>query len=155
MIKGVKNYSVAVKKIENEIVFLRKIVPGGADESYGIEVAKLAGLPKDVINRANEILASLESLNKTTEIDLTNSETKNNKLYDKSNNKKKSDNIVEKEAAVAYESGMVEDEVTQISFTDIEKDNMLKEIKSINILNLTPMDGFNKLYDLVERAKLI
>ena len=56
MINGVKNYSVAVKKIENEIVFLRKIVPGGADESYGIEVAKLAGLPKDVINRANEIL---------------------------------------------------------------------------------------------------
>ena len=65
MIKGVKNYSVAVKKIQNEIVFIRKIVPGGADKSYGIEVAKLAGLPKDVINRANEILEVLENLNNT------------------------------------------------------------------------------------------
>ncbi|MCB2292122.1 DNA mismatch repair protein MutS [Clostridium algoriphilum] len=155
MIKGVKNYSVAVKKIKNEIVFLRKIVPGGADESYGIEVAKLAGLPKNVIDRANEILASLESLNNTTEIDLINKKIKNNAAYDNSNDKKSISNIQEKETAVTYESNMLEDEVTQISFTDIEKDNILKEIKNINILNLTPMDGFNKLYDLVERAKLI
>lgn len=59
-IKGVKNYSIAVKKIGGEIVFLRKIIEGGADESYGIEVAKLAGLPSDVINRAREILEELE-----------------------------------------------------------------------------------------------
>jgi DNA mismatch repair protein MutS len=155
MIDGVKNYSVAVKKIENEIVFLRKIVPGGADESYGIEVAKLAGLPKEVINRANEILASLENLNNKPKIDLINKKTKNTRHYDDLSDKKTSDNIVEKETAVTYESNMLKDEVTQISFTDIEKDNMLKEIKNINILNLTPMDGFNKLYDLVKRAKLI
>ena len=47
----------------------------------------------------------------------------------------------------------MEDEAIQINFTDIEKDNILKEIKNINILNLTPMDGFNKLYELVNRAK--
>jgi DNA mismatch repair protein MutS len=59
-IKGVKNYSVAVKKIGEEIAFLRKIIPGGADDSYGIEVAKLAGLPKEVTDRAKEILVTLE-----------------------------------------------------------------------------------------------
>ncbi|MBZ9608227.1 DNA mismatch repair protein MutS [Clostridium estertheticum] len=155
MIKGVKNYSVAVKKIENEIVFLRKIVPGGADESYGIEVAKLAGLPEDVINRANEILASLENLNNTTEIDLKSNKFSKIKQPNKANNKKDIENIVAKEAAVTYVPKIENDEITQINFTDIEKDNMLKEIKNINILNLTPMDGFNKLYDLVNRAKLL
>jgi len=64
-IKGVKNYSVAVKKIGEEIAFLRKIVPGGADDSYGIEVAKLAGLPIEVTKRAKEILASLETATET------------------------------------------------------------------------------------------
>ena len=57
---GVKNYSVAVKKIGEDIRFLRKIVPGGVDDSYGIEVAKLAGLPNKVLTRAKEILAEME-----------------------------------------------------------------------------------------------
>jgi DNA mismatch repair protein MutS len=64
-IKGVKNYSVAVKEIEDNVIFLRKIVEGGADQSYGIEVAKLAGLPIELITRAKEILASLEGDTKT------------------------------------------------------------------------------------------
>ncbi|WP_443661011.1 DNA mismatch repair protein MutS [Clostridium sp.] len=159
IINGVKNYSVAVKKIENEIVFLRKIVPGGADESYGIEVAKLAGLPKDVINRANEILISLEKNNASTEINFINKKTEkiehSSKTDRKATEKINEENIVEKEAAVTYEADIVQDDATQISFTDIEKDNILKEIKNINILNLTPMDGFNKLYELVNRAKLL
>ena len=58
---GVKNYNVAVKTRGDDISFLRKIIPGGADRSYGIEVAKLAGLPDPVIARAKEILAELES----------------------------------------------------------------------------------------------
>ncbi|MCB2341040.1 DNA mismatch repair protein MutS [Clostridium estertheticum] len=155
IIKGVKNYSVAVKKIENEIVFLRKIVPGGADESYGIEVAKLAGLPKGVINRANEILTSLEKNNASTEINFINKKPEKMDKSIKSSGKVNEGNIVQKESAVTYEADIVQDEVTQISFTDIEKDNILKEIKNINILNLTPMDGFNKLYELVNRAKLL
>lgn len=60
-IRGVKNYSVAVKEMDEEVIFLRKIVPGGADQSYGIEVAKLAGLPDAVVNRAREILKNLEA----------------------------------------------------------------------------------------------
>jgi DNA mismatch repair protein MutS len=59
-IDGVVNYRVAVREIKNEIIFLHKIVRGGTDQSYGIEVAKLAGLPMKVINRAKEILASIE-----------------------------------------------------------------------------------------------
>ena len=64
ILPGVKNYSVAVKKTKDSVVFLRKIIEGGADESYGIEVAKLAGLPDEVIDRAREILCDLEGENK-------------------------------------------------------------------------------------------
>ncbi len=61
LLDGVKNYSIAVKKRGDDITFLRRIVPGGADDSYGIEVAKLAGVPNTIIGRAKEILAELES----------------------------------------------------------------------------------------------
>lgn len=61
---GVKNFSVAVKQVGDNIKFLRKIVPGGVDESYGIEVAKLAGLPNKIISRAKELLTELEADNK-------------------------------------------------------------------------------------------
>ena len=61
LLDGVKNYSIAVKKRGDDITFLRRIIPGGADDSYGIEVAKLAGLPNSIINRAKEILKELES----------------------------------------------------------------------------------------------
>ena len=60
-LSNVKNYNIAVKKRGDQMIFLRKIVPGAADDSYGVEVAKLAGLPNPVINRAREILAELES----------------------------------------------------------------------------------------------
>lgn len=62
-LEGVKNYSVAVKERGNDIVFLRRIVPGGTDKSYGVHVARLAGLPKKVLERANEILAEYDNGN--------------------------------------------------------------------------------------------
>ena len=65
LLDGVKNYNIAVKKRGDDITFLRRIVPGGADDSYGIEVAKLAGLPDSVITRAKAILKELESGKKT------------------------------------------------------------------------------------------
>jgi DNA mismatch repair protein MutS len=58
---NVKNYNIAVKKRGDKMIFLRKIVPGATDDSYGVEVAKLAGLPNAVVNRARQILADLES----------------------------------------------------------------------------------------------
>lgn len=67
LLDGVHNYNIAVKKRGDDITFLRRIVPGGADDSYGIEVAKLAGLPDSVINRAKQILNELESSDKKSE----------------------------------------------------------------------------------------
>jgi len=63
--KGVCNLNVAVREWNEQIIFLRKIIPGGADKSYGIQVARLAGLPKEILNRAKEILAHLESSNRS------------------------------------------------------------------------------------------
>ena len=59
-VEGIKNYNIAVKEKGEDIIFLRKIVPGGTDESYGIHVAKLAGVPNQVVTRANAILKTLE-----------------------------------------------------------------------------------------------
>ena len=58
--RGVKNYSVAVREWNDQIIFLRQIVPGAADRSYGIQVARLAGLPDSIVDRAKDILSSLE-----------------------------------------------------------------------------------------------
>ncbi len=80
VLPGVKNYSVAVKKMKDSVIFLRKIVEGGADESYGIEVAKLAGLPDDVINRAKEILLGLEGENNFDIHKVTNTEIIENEV---------------------------------------------------------------------------
>lgn len=80
-IHGVKNYSVAVSEINNEIVFLRKIVKGGADQSYGIEVAKLAGLPKELLANAKEILRKLENTsNKEVSISQLGGKSKNKQM---------------------------------------------------------------------------
>jgi len=65
---NVKNYNIAVKKRGDQMIFLRKIVPGAADDSYGVEVAKLAGLPSPVITRAREILKELENGEHTTHV---------------------------------------------------------------------------------------
>jgi DNA mismatch repair protein MutS len=66
LLPGVRNYNVAVSESDGKVVFLHKIVPGGADRSYGIHVAQIAGLPKPVIQRANEILKQLETSSGTT-----------------------------------------------------------------------------------------
>lgn len=145
---GVKNYSIAVKNIDGEIVFLRKIVPGGADESYGIEVAKLAGLPNDVIKRAKDILVKLESTNDTANINCNTKENKTlltDKKYDAMTTNEESKEYTAKES----------DSPKQLNILDISKDNLINEIKNIDILNLTLMDGFNKLYDIIKKANSI
>lgn len=151
LIKGVKNYSVSVKEIGNEIVFLRKIVPGGIDQSYGIEVAKLAGLPQVVIDRAKELLLHLEntedSANKDMNICCEDLESKADKEL---KTKNENESISLKEAAVSHSK-----ELVQLNFMDIEKENIIKELVSTDILNLTPMEGFNKLYELIKKAKTI
>ncbi|WP_333886720.1 DNA mismatch repair protein MutS [Clostridium sp.] len=129
-IKGVKNYCVSVKEVENTIVFLRKIVRGGADQSYGIEVAKLAGLPEEVLKRAKEILASLE-------------------------NEKTKENVVETDLQGKKKEKKTPSQGKQLKFLDIEKENLINEIRDIDVLNMTPMEGFNKLYDIIKKVKSI
>lgn len=147
-LKGVKNFSVSIKKIDNELVFLRKIVQGGADESYGIEVAKLAGLPDKVIERAKEILNTIEKdknvITNIDELSCNTSEVAITKVLS-----------AQKNNAIPSKNHEIKEESFQLNFTDIEKNNLLTEIASIDIMNVTPMEGFNKLYEIIKKAKTI
>ncbi|MGN0516291.1 DNA mismatch repair protein MutS, partial [Eubacterium sp.] len=126
MLKGVNNYSIAVKKRGDDITFLRRIVHGGADQSFGIEVAKLAGVPGAVTKRAKAILKELEA--NRVEIDF------------------KADNAVEEEET---------EEEVQFNFRAKSTDEMLELIKAIDINTLTPIEAMQTLYDLKKRAEEI
>lgn len=149
-IQGVKNYSVAVKEANNTVIFLRKIIEGGADQSYGIEVAKLAGLPNKVIDRAKDILHHLEDDKKSsrainivpTSVTEVQSLTKESIIIEES----KKDKAL-KEVAIEKDTPM------QITFDDIEKSSFIDSIKDIDILSLNPMAAMNKLYEIVNKAK--
>ena len=124
-INNVNNYCIAVKEKGDDIVFLRKIVKGGADKSYGIQVAKLAGVPDIVINRAKEIVAEL------CDNDIT----------------EKIQNITINNKADAKKSVLPKDEdLDQLSLFDTVKDeDIINEIKELDISNLTPIDALNTL----------
>lgn len=131
-IKGVKNYSVAVKKNEDSVIFLRKIIEGGADESYGIEVAKLAGLPNAVIERAREILEDLEKANKVDINNLSSYETTikeiaiDDDLYTNSLKDCVNEEIQNSEGCINEIEKALIDKVNELSF----KDNKLKEYEN-------------------------
>ncbi|SDK49074.1 DNA mismatch repair protein MutS [Natronincola ferrireducens] len=119
-INGVKNYCISVKEEGESIVFLRKVIEGSADKSYGIQVAKLAGLPNDVIQRAQLILIDLEK----------NDMVKDNETIDNSNNNQNQ----------------------QLNFDDFHREEILQEIKNINLLETTPLEAINMLYYLQKKA---
>ncbi|HHD2753142.1 TPA: DNA mismatch repair protein MutS [Clostridium perfringens] len=167
-IHGVKNYSVAVKEVDNNIIFLRKIIEGGADQSYGIEVAKLAGIPDDVINRAKEILEALEmeSSKDNLDIALKESKTLNEEVkeaaittsYEVKETVEDDDNKIDiKEEIISSTSSTKtiknEDDQIQLDFSAIGKESLIKELSEVDILSLNPMDAMNKLYALVKEAK--
>ncbi len=137
-IKGVKNYSVAVKEFNNNIIFLRKIVKGGADQSYGIEVAKLAGLPNEVVTRAKEILALLE------EDDL--------KYKEKSSLKE-----IQSEISITKEDkhkcNKNSKTQVQMAFEDVEKNMLINEIGNLDVMSMNPLEAMNTLYDIIKKAK--
>ena len=178
-IQGVKNYSVAVKEIDDNIIFLRKIVEGGADQSYGIEVAKLAGLPNDVINRAKEILESLEG-ESSIEVNHNLNDIKNEVSSDiddeilalteelrniKEERLKLSNELSEKDIKIRELKDELENRNTnqtstinesmQIDFSSVEKESLFNEIINIDLLNMTPLDAMNTLYKLIKDAKNI
>ncbi len=128
------NYCIAVKEKGDDIVFLRKIVKGGADKSYGIQVAKLAGVPDMVIDRAKEIVEQLSDNDITAkvqsiEIDRGKGEKKKSVRYD-------------------------EVDLEQISLFDtVTDEDVIQELKEIDVSNLTPVDALNTLYRLQNRLK--
>ena len=132
-LNNVHNYCIAVKEKGDDIVFLRKIVQGGADKSYGIQVAKLAGVPDSVIERAKEIVEEL-SANDITSV------TKNITPATAGTKKKK--------------ERLDEVDLTQMSLFDtVKDDDILEELKTIDVGNLTPIEALNKLYELQNKIK--
>ncbi|MGU8850333.1 DNA mismatch repair protein MutS [Clostridium perfringens] len=165
-IHGVRNYSVAVKEVDNNIIFLRKIIEGGSDQSYGIEVAKLAGIPDEVINRAKEILETLEMESSKDNLDLALKEVNASKeemkeasieaSYEVKETLVEEDKIEIKEEFISKaleDKTNKEDDQIQLDFSAIGKDNLIKELSEVDILSLNPMEAMNRLYALVKEAK--
>ena len=134
-INNVNNYCIAVKECGDDIVFLRKIIKGGADRSYGIQVAKLAGVPDMVINRAKEIVEQLTDNDiiekvQSIAVDVKNdSKTKKQPKYD-------------------------EVDLAQMSLFDtVTDEDVLKELTELEISTMTPLDAMNTLYRLQNKLK--
>ena len=124
ILEGVKNYCITVKESGDSIIFLRKIERGSVDQSYGIQVAKLAGIPDSITGRAKDILRQLE------EQDITKKATKEPKQMRNS----------------PYGEN-------QLSFLNSENDYIIEELRKINVLTMTPMDAMNSLYKFVQYVK--
>ncbi|MEE3495307.1 MAG: DNA mismatch repair protein MutS [Butyrivibrio sp.] len=131
---NVNNYCIAVKENGDDIVFLRKIVKGGADKSYGIQVAKLAGVPDMVIDRAKEIVSEL------TDNDITGKVQSIAK-----------DNKSDKKVKVKHYDDVDMDQMSL--FDTVTDEDVLKRLQEIDITTLTPMDALNTLYKLQSDLK--
>jgi len=119
--KRIKNFNVSVKEIDNKVIFLRKLVPGGSEHSFGIHVAKMAGMPQSIVKRANSILKQLESDNRKQDIS------------------KPISDITEKREGYQLNFFQLDDPVLS---------QVRDEIKMLDVNNLTPMEALNKLNDI-------
>ncbi|MBR6551550.1 MAG: DNA mismatch repair protein MutS [Clostridia bacterium] len=124
-VDGVKNYNTSVKKRGDDITFLRRIVKGAADGSYGVEVAKLAGIPKTVVENAKVILKSLEEQQRV--------------------------NLGSAPKVVIEE----EPEELQLSFASSGKETFIEKVKNIDVNTLTPIEALTKLFELQKEAENI
>ena len=124
-IPGVKNYCIAVEEQGEDIIFLRKIKRGGADHSYGVQVARLAGLPNKVIRRSNTILKHLNAAD-----------------------------ITKKAKKIAEESKeTIEDTAKQVDMFHIKEDQMIDEILKLDVMKMTPIDALQTLFELQNKAR--
>ena len=134
-IDNVNNYCIAVKEKGDDIVFLRKIVKGGADKSYGIQVAKLAGVPDLVISRAKEIVEELSDEDITTRVSEI---AERDRVSRKKPKAKKYDEV----------------DIAQMSLFDtVKDDDVLEELKNLDVGNMTPIDALNTIYRLQNKLK--
>jgi DNA mismatch repair protein MutS len=120
--KRIKNYNVSVKEIDNKVIFIRKLVRGGSEHSFGIHVAQMAGMPKSIIKRANEILKQLESDNRQQGI-------KNKPI---------------KKISTSYEGY----QYNLFQLDDPILCQIRDEILNLDLNNLTPMEAMNKLFNI-------
>lgn len=127
-IQGVKNFRISVKEVGDTIIFLRKIVRGGADKSFGIQVAKLAGLPADLIERAKKILTELE------ESDINNAASRVGKAIDS------------EQMSLLGAVGSDPDEASGA---------IISELSSMDVERMTPLEALAKLYEISTRAKML
>ncbi|HHW30515.1 MAG TPA: DNA mismatch repair protein MutS [Clostridiaceae bacterium] len=125
-IEGVKNYCISVKEKGEDIIFLRKIIRGGADSSYGIQVARLAGLPQVVLDRAKEVLKELE------DTDISKKQTRSRR-------------------GRAPIEGQID--IFHMNSQTKSKDTIIEEIKKVDISKITPLDALNFIYRLQEKIK--
>ena len=134
-ISGVNNYCIAVKEQGDDIVFLRKIVKGGADKSYGIQVAKLAGVPDSVIHRAKELVEELSSADITSH----------------------AREIAELSAGAAPHKAVAKPDEVDLNqltiFDTVKDDDIIKELGELELSNMTPIDALNTLYRLQTKLK--
>ncbi|PGS46304.1 DNA mismatch repair protein MutS [Bacillus sp. AFS041924] len=149
-LKFLKNIHVAAKEQEGKVLFLHKIFEGAADQSYGIHVAELANLPKDVILRAKELLHELESSNH------------NHVKEDIQNQKQETVHIPETKVEIESQPNEKEDLGAQLSLFDdnqpvikevVKNHPVIDQLKGINLLELNPMEAFNLLYELQKQIK--
>jgi len=124
-LEGVKNFCISVKEHGEDVLFLRKIVRGGADKSFGVHVARLAGVPHPVIVRAHEIQARLEVS------DINQNKIGRNILGEDSSGRKNE----------------------QVDLFEYRKDEIIQELQEIDVMAITPMDAMNKLFLLREKAR--
>lgn len=138
--KRIKNYCVAVKERGSEVVFLRRIIAGGADKSYGIHVAKLAGLPKVVTDRAKKILADLEN---SRIVPMTVAATVAESIDEK----------VETELEKTQEVKEVKPTQTYVEMPSLFASGLSEQILALDIMSMTPLEAMNALYQLQKQAK--
>ena len=131
---GVNNYCISVKEQGDDIVFLRKIVAGGSDKSYGIQVAKLAGVPESVLNRAKELVNELSNADITV------------KAKEIAANLQPGNNVL---PTINHDL-----EAHQMTLFDtVREDDIIKELQEIDLGTMTPIDGLNYLYKLQNQLK--
>jgi DNA mismatch repair protein MutS len=126
----IRNYNVSVREVNGKVIFMRKLVRGGSEHSFGIHVAKLAGMPSSIIQRANQILKDLESDHRQSPV---------------SSQISTSQTIGSGKASVSAPSGM------QLSFFQLDDpvlEQIRDEVKTLDINNLTPLEALNKLSEI-------
>lgn len=123
ILERLKNYNVAVREYGDQVVFLRKIIPGGADKSYGIHVAQMAGIPLEVVNRAKDILHGLSG----------------------------SDHTLPDGQKMVKPSMKGTEQTIQLNIFEAEEHEVLKEVKTIKIEEMTPLEALQKLNELKKK----